>query len=172
MTDADLRDQLMAAYHAGDRQAFVELCHRHIETITRHFASWAVAPVEIRDDLRAVGDYVQALAAIAAVLDALGRPEPMDRLNPAGPANPLNRWKYAYQRAQQLCEAGEYTASTAELHTLLNEIHGTAGPGADEIRTKVAGLLGSNALRLGRIDEAIRHTEEALRNSQADDGCW
>ncbi|QIS19445.1 hypothetical protein [Nocardia terpenica] len=175
MTPNDLRDRLMAAHRDGDRQKFDKLCRRHADTIVRVFNDWAVAPAEIRPDRRAVAAYIEALAAIAQALAALGHPEPMARLSPDGPANPIKRWHYAYTRAEQLHHAGEYTASSTELHALLADMQGTIGPGVDDIRTKVAGMLGTNALRLGRIDEAIVHTREALRRSHAAgdlEGVW
>jgi len=175
MNGPDLRDRLFAAYHDGDQRSFVELCQRHAEEIMLLFDGWRIAPVENRDDRQAVETYIQALVAIARVLRVLGHPEPLEMIMPDGPANPIERWKYMYLRAQQLNEAGEFAASSAELHILLADMGGTIGTGVDDIRAKVFGLLGTNALRLSVIPEALRYFEDALRLCVASgdrEGMW
>jgi tetratricopeptide (TPR) repeat protein len=80
-----------------------------------------------------------------------------------------------YAEAQRLNEAGEFAASSAELHTLLASLQGTTGTGADDIQAKVFGLLGTNAIHLGIIPEALRYTEEALQRCVASgdrEGVW
>ncbi|MFS8101156.1 hypothetical protein LFM09_28935 [Lentzea alba] len=172
---SDLWQRLYAAFHNGDQQTFIGLCQGNTEHVLRVFDDWAVAPVEIRHDPQAVNDYLRPLLAVAQVMEALGHPGPLHRLSPPGAESPFNRWMYAYQRAQQLSDAGEHTASTAELRTLLEDMRGATGTGVDEILAKVAGLLGTNALRLGQIDDALAHTGEALQRCRAMDdleGVW
>lgn len=176
MTMGDtLLDRLTRAYHSGNTRKFLKLCLRHAETIVGRFGSWSVVPVEMRHDQEAISAGIQVLVAIAEALEALGYPEPMLLISPDGPANPVNRWNYAYRRAQQLNETSEYAASSAELRALLEDMRGSAGPGVEDMLTKVLGLLGINALRLGLVDEALHHTEEALGRCRAAgdvEGVW
>ncbi|MCP2250130.1 hypothetical protein [Lentzea aerocolonigenes] len=159
----DLWQRLFVAYHTGDEHTFIELCRTHAQTVVREFNGWAVVPAEIRADPQSINAYGSVLIATAQVLEALGHPEPMNRLNPQGAANPINAWNYAYQRAQHLHDAGEHAASTDELRSLLADVEGSSGPGVDELRAKISGLLGANAQRLGNVDEALEHTRDALR---------
>lgn len=159
----DLWQRLFIAYHTGDEQTFIDLCRTHAEIAVREFTGWAVVPAEIRTDPQSVEAYARVLIATAQVLEALGHPEPMNRLNPEGAANPINAWNYAYGRAEHLHEAGEHEASTDELRSLLADLEGSSGPDVDELRAKIAGLLGANAQRLGNLDEALEHTRDALR---------
>lgn len=175
MSGSDLRDRLFTAYHDGDQRSFVELCQHHAEEIMRLFDAWRIAPVEIREDRQAAEAYIQALAAIARVLHALGHPEPLEMIMPYGPANPIIRWQYMYAEAQRLSETGEFAASSAASHTLLADLQGTTGTGADDIQAKVFGLLGANSIQLGVIPEALRYTEEAFRLCVASgdhEGVW
>src|SRR6266496_544837 len=88
---SELRYRLVATFRGGDQQMFVDLCRHNAETIVREFNSWTVVPEEIRHDQRAVGEWAQAMFAVAEVLRALGHPDPMERLMPSGAANPINR---------------------------------------------------------------------------------
>jgi len=133
----------------------------------RSFRSWSRAPEEIRNDQQAVDKWIQAVATLAEVLHALGYPEPLETIMPAGSANPINRWRYLFIRARQLSDAGDFAASSSELRTLLTDMRGSTGSGVDDIQTKVFGLLGTNAIHLGHIPEALQHTEEALRRCVA-----
>ena len=163
----DLWQRLYTAFHSGDQQTFIGLCQHNAAHIVSVFNDWAVAPPEIRHDQQALQSYLRPLLAVAQVMEALGHPEPLQRLAPPGTENPLVRWLYRYKRAQQLSDAGEHAASSAELHALLAETDGATGSGVDDLLAKIAGLLGANAQRLGRIDEALAYSEEAFQRCRA-----
>lgn len=171
----DLWQRLYTAFHNGDQQTFIDLCRRNTDHIVTVFNDWAIAPAEIRHDQQAVEAYLRPLFAVAQVMEALGHPEPLQRLAPPGAQNPLARWMYRYQRAQQLSDAGDHAASSAELHALRADLDGATGSGVDDLLAKIAGLLGANAQRLGRIDEALAHTEEAFQRCRETgdlEGVW
>jgi hypothetical protein len=162
-----LRDLLFAAVLDEDEQLLVQLCWSHAEAIVEWFGEWARVPEELRDDARTVESWVLALYTIAEVMHGLGHPQPMERLSPSGTANPVRRWTYMFSRAQDKHEEGEPFASTAILRDLLADMEGSRGPFAEELQTKVYGLLGANAMRLGEIPDAVRYTEQALQRCVA-----
>ncbi|GAA0531174.1 hypothetical protein GCM10011581_27960 [Saccharopolyspora subtropica] len=162
-----MRDQLFATYRRGDEPAFLRLCQQNADVVVRCFDEWAVVPEEIRHDQQAVGTWGRTLVAIAQVLAALGHPGPMRRILPTGPENPLHRWADAYRRAQQRSELGEFAASSERLRALLADMAGASGSAVDDLRAKILGLLGTNDLKQGRLADAIRYTEQALRQCEA-----
>lgn len=73
----------------------------------------------------------------------------------------ISRWDQRLIHAQSLSEAGEHDASDLELKAVLEEMEGAIGTAVDDLRTKVVGTLGSNALRRGEYAAALDFTQRA-----------
>ncbi|WP_433525268.1 hypothetical protein ACQPZ2_09920 [Nocardia pseudovaccinii] len=162
----DIRSRLFAAYQAGDMEAFVTMCRDHTASIVASFPSWQTVPEYVRENREAVERWVGTLLAIAQVLAANGYPQAMATLMPAGHANPINAWHDQFVKAERLSNEGRHADSAATLERLLVELHGSTGPGIDDLLTKITGLLGVNAMRCGEFREAAHYTEDALRRCE------
>ncbi|MFI9599794.1 hypothetical protein ACIHCX_07915 [Streptomyces sp. NPDC052043] len=158
-----LRDNVFAAVFRGEERLLVELCRNYAGSIIEQFDEWAKVPEEYRTDQRLVAHWGQVLVTVAEVMQALGYPQPMERLAPRGTANPLRKLSHLMHRAQQKHEDGEFAASSEVLHELLAEMDGWQGPSVDDLRAKAYGTLGANSVRLDAIPEAVRYTERALQ---------
>lgn len=158
-----LRDRLFTAVLRGEERVLVDLCRTYADVVVEQFGEWARVPQEIRADQGQVATWGRILVTIAEVMQALGHPQPMERLAPRGVAHPVNRWTYLFKRAQGQHEDGEFAAASAVLQELLAELEGAWGPFVDDLRAKAYGMLGANAMRVGTLEEAARYTERALQ---------
>jgi hypothetical protein len=127
---------------------------------------WQAVPEEIRDDATALHAWGECLVAIANCMGRLGYPEPWHSLA-GGTDDLLSDWANTFDRAQRLSGNGAHDAARDALTGLLADMARAKEPAVKDIRPKVAGLLGANALAAGDVDEAQRWNDQALAECEA-----
>jgi hypothetical protein len=160
-----LRARLFAVARR-DPQELEALCARHTDDVLDQFAAWQKIPDDIRDDATAVQSWGECLIAIAMCMGRLGFPEPWQSLTSGGD-DIVSGWSDTFRRAQRLSENGSYDAARDALTELFAGLTRAGGPVADDLRPKVAGLLGANALAAGDLAEAQHWNSRALSECEA-----
>ena len=159
MTPQELQQSLFNAILEGDGGTLNDLCNQYTAAIVEHFSNWTKAPPAIRANPQAVQAWGHCLMTLAQLFESAGIPDLMERLT--GGADSV-RWRKTFTRANAVAQNGEYAASSQLLEALVRELDGAQGAIVDDYRSKAYGLLGTNAFRLGREDEARRLTSRAL----------
>lgn len=165
MTDDQLRDEVFTALALGPA-ALTELCRARAEEMTRAFPEWQKVPPALRNDPEDVQAWGRCLITIAQQLERQGRPEAMARLAD-GIHRTFDRWRSAFDTGRRLSEAGRTAQAHAVLTGVLSELETSSGNAVDELRRKVLGLLGSNALAAGDEGAAEQWTRLALSECEA-----
>lgn len=163
---SQLHQALYAAIEASDADAFNSLLRHHLGDIEAAFDSWTVVPEAIRADQAAVSRYVQSLFVIAQAVAAAGEPAFMEQLVGPHATNPIVQWQRRLSHAQALSEAGEYADSTTRLEEILAETEGVSGNAVVNLRPKVLGRLGFNALHQHDYAAALDFTAQAYDASR------
>jgi tetratricopeptide (TPR) repeat protein len=104
--------------------------------------------------------------AIAQVFEAAGEPALIKRLVGEDETNPIAQWNRRLRHAQALSEAGEYTDSNRQLEKILSEMEGFTGSAVVNLRPKVLGSLGFNALHEQDYAAALDYTTKAYEACQ------
>lgn len=163
VTSEQLRDALFSLILDQENDRLGTVCSAYAAQIEEFFGEWTQVPAELRAHPQAVQAYGHCLITLARLFEANGIPTLMERLT-GGADNPITRWRNLFAKAQALAREGDYEASSALLNDLLPELKGAQGSAVDDYRTKVWGLLGSNAFYLGRRSEALELTTRALED--------
>jgi tetratricopeptide (TPR) repeat protein len=158
---SELHEALHAAIEGNDADAFNNLVRQHLAEIMARFDSWTTIPAEIRTDQDAVSRYVESLYSIARAFEAAGEPTLIDLLVGPDETNPIVQWNRRLSQAQALSEAGEYPDSDVLLNEILAEMEGASGPTVVNLRPKILGKLGFNALHEREYSVALDYTEQA-----------
>jgi tetratricopeptide (TPR) repeat protein len=158
---SQLHQALYAAIEANDVDALNRLMQSHFDDIVTEFDSWTTVPAEIRADQSAVSRYVQSLFAIAHAFAAAGEPALVERLVGPDETNPIVQWNRRLSHAQALSEAGDYADSNSQLEEILAEMEGASGPAVVDLRPKILGRLGFNALHEQDYAAALDYTTQA-----------
>jgi tetratricopeptide (TPR) repeat protein len=156
-----LYQALYTAIEANDAQTFNDLVQQHRADIRAQIESWATVPAAIRTDQKAVTRYAQSLMAIAQALEAIGEPALMERLVGPDETNSVVQWQRRLSHAQALSAAGEYAASDSQLEQVLAEMEGATGTAVVNLRPKILGRLGFNALHEQDHAAALNYTARA-----------
>ena len=165
--ESALREALYAAIEARDAEALNALVQEHFDEIVGSVAEWARVPAAIRGDQTATSQYVQSVMAIAQVLDAMGISSLLQRLTGADDTNPIVQWNRRTTEAQALSDAGEYEESSQLLLQVLEEIEKASGTAVTNLKPKIFGRLGFNALHQDDYASAIAYMEDALQGTTA-----
>ena len=160
-TPTELRDALFTAILQEDADRLMTLCNDYGGAIVEHFATWTKVPPEVRGHEQSMQAWAHCLMTLARLFEDNGVPDLMERLT-GGADNPIVRWRDTFARASALAQAGDYEASSQLLANLSAEMKGAQGDIVDDYLPKAYGLLGTNAFHLGRHDEAVRFTRQAL----------
>jgi hypothetical protein len=164
---SELHQAFNAAIEAKDANALNSLLAQHFDDVIAQFDSWSTIPVEIRQDQNAAMAYGRSLLAIAQVFEAAGEPALIERLTGDDETNPINVWNRKLSNAQALSEAGQYEQSTEKLKEVLAELNTSTGTGVTNLRPKVLGRLGYNALNINDYASALDYTSQAHEASVA-----
>jgi hypothetical protein len=156
-----LHAEFHEAIEANDVAALNRLLEAHGQEIVEKFDSWLNVPAAIRGDKAAATLYVESLIRIARLFDHVGVSSLLQRMLGEDKDNPIIQWKRRLSHAQALSEGGEHGASDAELSAVLHEMEGATGNVVDDLRPKVLGTLGSNALHRGEYAAALDLTQRA-----------
>lgn len=156
-----LHAEFHAAIEANDATALNRLLQAHGQEVVEQFGSWLNVPPAIRGDQAAVKLYVDSLFRIAQLFDHVGEASLLQRMVGEDKDNPIVRWKRRLSNAQALSEGGEHSASDTELRAVLDEMEGATGNVVDDLRPKILGTLGTNALHRGEYAAALDFTQRA-----------
>lgn len=156
-----LHAEFHAAIEANDMAALNGLLQAHRQEVVEQFGSWLNVPAAIRSDKAAASRYVESLIRIARLFDHVGVPSLLQSMLGEDKDNPIVRWKRRLSNAQALSKGGEHGASDAELGAVLHEMEGATGNVVDDLRPKVLGTLGSNALDRGEYAAALDFMQRA-----------
>lgn len=156
-----LHAEFHAAIEANDVALLNRLLQAHGQEVVEQFDAWLTVPAAVRGDQAAAGQYVDSLVRIARLFDHVGVPSLLQRMFGEDKDNPIIRWKRRLSHAQALSEGGEHAASDAELDAVLQEMEGATGNVVDDLRPKILGTLGSNALHRGDYVAALDFMQRA-----------
>jgi tetratricopeptide (TPR) repeat protein len=156
-----LHQALYAAIETRDADAFNALLREHGGDLLEQFGTWTKVPQEIRANREATARYVDSLVTIARLFEANGQPAFMQRITGPDATNPALVWKRGVAEAQALSNAGEYATSSAKLEKILAEMQGASGNVVDELKPKILGSLGTNALHVRDFEIALDYNERA-----------
>ena len=162
-----LHQALYDAIAARDADAFNALVRERLEEVLAAFEGWARVPPAIRANEAAVGRYVDSLMAIARTFDAIGVPDLLQRLMGPAETNPIVQWQHRAAEAQSRSDGGEYVESSRLLQGILEEIDEVTGSAVVELRPKILGRLGFNALHMEQYAAAVDYTAAALEAATA-----
>ena len=162
-----LQQALFDAIEARDADAFNSLAQRYRDAIASEFPSWLKVPESIRADPQAADRYVHTIFTIAQTFANAGVPSLLEQLTPRDETNPIVIWKRRAAEAQSLSEAGEYEASSAALLAILAEIETATGTAVENLRPKLLGRLGFNALHQNDCQAALDFTARAYEAGRA-----
>jgi hypothetical protein len=162
-----LHQALSAAIEARDAAAFNALIHEHGSDLLEQFVTWTTVPPEVRANREATKRYVESLITIARVFEANGQPAFMQRITGPAGTNPAVVWQRSVAEAQTLSEGGEYAASSAALEKILAQMQGASGNVVDNLKPKILGSLGANALHMRDFATALKYNEQAYEASAA-----
>ncbi|MGJ7506444.1 hypothetical protein [Variovorax sp. GT1P44] len=156
-----LHAEFHVAIEANDATALNRLLQAHGQEVVEQFGAWLNVPAAIRADKAAVNLYVDSLFRIARLFDQVGEPSLLRRMVGEDKDNPIVRWQRRLSNAQALSAGGEHGASDVELDAVLQEMEGATGNAVDDLRPKVLGTLGTNALHRGDYAAALGFTQRA-----------
>lgn len=162
-----LHEALYAAIKARDVDALNTILREHGQNLFAHFETWIKLPREILANREATARYVDSLVMIARLFEAHGEPAFMRRITGPDETNPVVLWQRGVAEAQALSQAGEYAASSARLEQILAEMKGASGSAVDDLKPKILGSLGANALHARDYDTALDYNERAYQASAA-----
>lgn len=157
-----LLDQLL---NTASKNALLELCRNNRDKILSRFREWSVVPMEFRGDREKLDWYGKGLVNIAVSMAELGHAECVNILR-GGDENPMEEIQKQCGIAQQQSKAGDHSGAIATLLEVTKKLSALKGNGAEFLRPRVLGLLGTSFLKVGNKAEAIRYTESALKECQ------
>ena len=156
-----LHQALYDAIKSNDAATFNSLARQHFAEILEQFDAWTTIPAAIRADQNAASEYVQSLVDIAQAFESAGEPALMERLIGPEETNPIVRWNRRLLHAQALSEAGKYEDSNSQLIQILSEMEGATGTAVVNLRPKILGRLGYNALHERNYTAALDYNIQA-----------
>ncbi len=173
VADDALWAELFAAASHGNAALLATLCAAHLDDIAARVDAWVRAPEWARRNALTLSRWANAMMAIAEQMNALGRPEMLDRIAGRGRDNPAVRARDTLAQAQQLAAAGERETSTSMLRAVIADMDGAAGPLVSDLRSKAFGTLAENALQdhdYAALREYTRRALDAAQEARDDDG--
>jgi len=159
---SNLHQKFYDALEKEDFDALEKLLDKHGEEVIEQFKSWTTLPESIRGDDEATTRYGESLVAIAQLFAHAGVPALMEQLAGPDEENRIVQWNQAIGQAQLLSEMGQYAESTAQLKVILADLQGARGGIVADLRAKLLGSLGQNAMRLGDYAVAVSYSQQAL----------
>ncbi len=156
-----LHQALYTAIKANDANTFNNLVRHNFAKIVKEFNSWTKVPAETRADQNATSQYVQSLLAIAQAFEAAGEPALIEQLVGPDETNPIVQWNHRFSHAKALSESGKYADSNSQLKKILAEMEGAIGTAVVNLRPKVLGGLGFNALHERNYSVALDYIAQA-----------
>lgn len=162
----ELRDRLIEAVAAGDKEQFEGLVKANEELIFEDFKEWKKVPLEVQEDPAAMQAYANALVSIAGYFaKALERPELLEML--VG-GKELQAWQEKLREAQELKSGLRFSEAITRLSDALIDARGLEGEGVAFYRARSLGLLGDLHFQEGRREEAVSATREAMEVCEAE----
>ena len=161
--EPELREKLFAAVDQKS-PALAELCSQHESEILSRFKEWLVVPEALRTNDGAVQYYGQGLIGLAQHFMEVRGDDRLIRQFQTGPSgeNPMERWAQQLNESQDLITLGQLDEAMSMMEAVIAEIRSMKGSGVDQFLPVALGRLGEVLFRLGRVDEAVGPTKEAL----------
>ena len=158
-----LREQLFIAVHERS-PSLAELCAQHESEILSQFKEWLCVPEPLRKNEQAVQYYGQGLIGIAEHFQQVRGDDRLISQFQKGPSgeNPMELWANQLNESQDLIALGRLDEAKAMMDSVITDILSMKGTGVEQFLPVALGRLGEVLFRMGRLEEAIPVTKEAL----------
>jgi hypothetical protein len=163
---SDLQQTLFTAAATAEADELERLCTERLDAILVEFPQWTRVPPNVRVNPRAAQRWVAIVVRIAETLHRLGHSGPLERIA-GGAANPIVRWRLAYERAGELNKSGDREEAARALTAILDEMAGATGTAVTDLSPKVHSLLGVIRFEQGDLASARRLTAIARDQCRA-----
>jgi tetratricopeptide (TPR) repeat protein len=157
----DSRQSLIDAAGRQDWKAFASLCQKHQEEIRKSFREWTTVPQQIRGNAKACDRYVRGLMAVASCFEQAGDRSLIEMLTGNKADNPVIPWQEDLAKAHGMLTEGRAAEVVELLESTLKQNAELSGPGADELKTKTLGALGSACFKMGDRTKALECMQSA-----------
>jgi hypothetical protein len=165
MTVDDLVWFTFGRFTEGDRRTMEHVAAAASSIFGGMADDLARVPEPLRADEHQARTWVEFVVTLAQMLRAHGESRLANRLfSPVD--NPLDAWIDALAQAQRLRADGCFAESDEVLAAALDGLRAAQGTAVDELLAKALGAAAANAFDLGRLDDALRLTDEALRECE------
>jgi tetratricopeptide (TPR) repeat protein len=160
--ESELLEALLTARQQGDMRQFAKLCHDHEDIIVAAIPCWKIAP-EMKNNPEVLKAYTQTVGMAAQLLRDAGRPQVWDALVGDPDTNPISIWQRKLKEASALTNELRYDEAIELLQNHLIDTRQLVGKAADQLQALSQGLLGHVRFNSGKVDLAVGHYEQALK---------
>ncbi len=168
MAETDLADvvpRMWGAFQAGDIGTVEAYVDRYLEALGAATDRFTIVPEPLRSDSSAIEAWVEFAVTVGRLLAGRGDQRLLSRIM-SSDDNPIARWQDTVSEAQLLRQDGRFEAAAELLAAIIPELRAARGSAVDTLLGKALGQAGANAFDVGDTDEALRLTDEALRECE------
>jgi tetratricopeptide (TPR) repeat protein len=117
----------------------------------------------MKNNPEVLNGYIQTLGRVAQLLRDAGHPQVLDELVGDPDKNPISIWQRKLQEASALTKELRYDEAIELLQNHLIDARHLMGNTADQLQAMSQGLLGHVRFNSGKVDLAVGHYEQALK---------